>query len=105
MGLGESLCFSAMPAMSRAIWSAPPPVPAGMTNSIGRVGSQAACAGTAPATSAHTASTRSAITLMWQSSSALRKASPYTTRRGQAPFHAMTPPCAADPALAGRPVD
>jgi hypothetical protein len=30
-----------MPAISRAIWSAPPPVPAGMTNSIGFVGSQA----------------------------------------------------------------
>ena len=41
IGRGESLCFSAMPAMRRAIWSAPPPVPAGMTNSIGLVGSQA----------------------------------------------------------------
>src|SRR5687768_111176 len=41
MGRGVSLCFSATPAMSRAIWSAPPPVPAGMTNSIGLVGSQA----------------------------------------------------------------
>src|SRR5262245_34871561 len=40
-GRGESLCFSAMPAISRAIWSAPPPVPAGMTNSMGFVGSQA----------------------------------------------------------------
>ena len=40
-GRGESLCFSAIPAMRRAIWSAPPPVPAGMTNSIGLVGSQA----------------------------------------------------------------
>src|SRR5881409_3164565 len=40
-GRGESLCFSAMPAISRAIWSAPPPVPAGTTNSIGLVGSQA----------------------------------------------------------------
>src|SRR5712692_8320657 len=34
-GRGESLCFSAMPEMRRAIWSAPPPVPAGITNSIG----------------------------------------------------------------------
>src|SRR5262245_57605550 len=41
-GLGESLCFSAMPAMSRAIWSAPPPVPAGTTNSMGFEGSHAA---------------------------------------------------------------
>ncbi len=41
-GLGESLCFSAMPAMRRAIWSAPPPVPAGTTNSTGLVGSHAA---------------------------------------------------------------
>src|SRR5437773_1154801 len=40
-GRGESLCFSAMPAMRRAIWSAPPPAPAGITNSIGLVGSQA----------------------------------------------------------------
>src|SRR5262249_28842723 len=41
-GFGESSCFSAMPAMSRAIWSAPPPVPAGTTNSIGLAGSHAA---------------------------------------------------------------
>src|SRR2546427_1800724 len=41
-GRGESLCFSAMPEIRRAIWSAPPPVPAGTTNSIGFVGSQAA---------------------------------------------------------------
>mgnify|MGYP003693951723 CR=1 FL=1 len=43
-GTRESLCFSAMPAIRRAIWSAPPPVPAGTTNSMGLVGSQAACA-------------------------------------------------------------
>src|SRR6266487_5714757 len=30
--------------MTRAIWSAPPPVPAGTMNSTGRVGSQAAAA-------------------------------------------------------------
>src|SRR2546422_339879 len=46
-GRGESLCFSAMPEIRRAIWSAPPPVPAGTTNSIGFVGSQAAPAGAA----------------------------------------------------------
>src|SRR5712692_2005245 len=44
IGRGESLCFSAMPAMRRAIWSAPPPVPAGVTNSMGLVGSHAAWA-------------------------------------------------------------
>src|SRR5262245_60206235 len=47
-GRGESLCFSAIPAISRAIWSAPPPVPAGITNSMGLVGSQAAWAGRGP---------------------------------------------------------
>ena len=41
MGRGENLCFSAMPAMRRAIWSAPPPVPAGITNSMGLLGSHA----------------------------------------------------------------
>src|SRR2546421_5157789 len=45
IGRGESLCFSAMPWMSRAIWSAPPPVPAGTTNSMGLVGSHAAAGG------------------------------------------------------------
>src|SRR3989441_3460738 len=45
MGRGVSLCFSAMPWMRRAIWSAPPPVPAGTTNSICLVGSHAAAAG------------------------------------------------------------
>jgi hypothetical protein len=38
------LCLLTMPWMVRAIWSAPPPVPAGMMNSTGRVGSHAACA-------------------------------------------------------------
>src|SRR5882724_286810 len=51
IGRGESLCFSAMPEIRRAIWSAPPPVPAGTTNSIGFVGSQAAPAGAAASTS------------------------------------------------------
>ncbi len=41
------LCLVMMPWMVRAIWSAPPPVPAGMMNSTGRVGSQAALAGIA----------------------------------------------------------
>src|SRR6478736_2586103 len=35
------LCLATMPWMKRAIWSAPPPVPAGMTNSTVLVGSQA----------------------------------------------------------------
>ena len=34
------LCLVTMPWMVRAIWSAPPPVPAGTMNSTGRVGSQ-----------------------------------------------------------------
>src|SRR3972149_11588306 len=58
MGRGESLCFSVMPAMRRAIWSAPPPVPAGMTNSMGFVGSHAAWARLPPPqTSARTSRT------------------------------------------------
>src|SRR5688572_23947799 len=39
-----SLCLTMMPWIRRAIWSAPPPVPAGMTNSTGLLGSQAAWA-------------------------------------------------------------
>ena len=39
------LCLVTMPWMVRAMMSAPPPVPAGMMNSIGRVGSQADRAG------------------------------------------------------------
>jgi hypothetical protein len=39
--MGDSVCVSAKPAMRGAIWSALSPVPAGMTNSIGVVGSQA----------------------------------------------------------------
>src|SRR5918995_7084928 len=39
------LCLATMPWMARAIWSAPPPVPAGMMNSTFLVGSQdCACA-------------------------------------------------------------
>ena len=33
------LCLTMMPWINRAIWSAPPPVPAGTTNSTGLVGS------------------------------------------------------------------
>src|SRR6185369_13364082 len=40
-----SLYLMTMPCIRRAIWSAPPPVPAGITNSTGLVGSQAAKAG------------------------------------------------------------
>src|SRR5262249_16728631 len=36
------LCLDTIPCTSRAIWSAPPPVPAGTTNSTGLVGSHAA---------------------------------------------------------------
>ena len=39
------LCLVTMPWMVRAIWSAPPPVPAGTMNSTGRTGSHAAEAG------------------------------------------------------------
>src|SRR2546426_639185 len=61
-GRGESLCFSAMPAIRRAIWSAPPPVPAGTTNSIGLVGSQAAAeAGTALSSARTSATTASSF--------------------------------------------
>jgi hypothetical protein len=42
MGCAESLFFATTPWMKRAIWSAPPPVPAGTTNSIGLDGTQAA---------------------------------------------------------------
>src|SRR6476620_11278587 len=36
-----SLCLTMIPWIRRAIWSAPPPVPAGTTNSSGLLGSQA----------------------------------------------------------------
>ena len=38
------LCLAMTPCRKRAIWSAPPPVPAGTTNSTGLVGSHAAYA-------------------------------------------------------------
>src|SRR5262245_9269500 len=40
-GRGDSLYLSTIGAINRAIWSAPPPVPAGTTNSMGLVGSHA----------------------------------------------------------------
>ena len=36
-----SLCLTMIPWIRRAIWSAPPPVPAGTTNSTGLLGSHA----------------------------------------------------------------
>ncbi len=42
MGCFMSLFFAMMPWITRAIWSAPPPVPAGTMNSTVFVGSQAA---------------------------------------------------------------
>src|SRR6478672_7024955 len=42
MGCFISLFFTMMPCIRRAIWSAPPPVPAGTTNSTGLLGSHAA---------------------------------------------------------------
>src|SRR5712692_29842 len=56
-GCGESLCFSTTPLISRAIWSAPPPVPAGMTNSIGLFGCQARAGSAANAAAANTIET------------------------------------------------
>src|SRR4026209_1147671 len=66
IGRGESLCFSTIPAMRRAIWSAPPPVPAGMTNSMGLVGSQAASAGEHRNTTATRAGISAAIRRQWR---------------------------------------
>jgi hypothetical protein len=40
-GFGERLYFEMSGEMNRAIWSAPPPEPAGTTNSTGLVGCQA----------------------------------------------------------------
>src|SRR3989454_12094256 len=85
-GRGESLCFSAMPEIRRAIWSAPPPVPAGTTNSIGFVGSQAAPAGAA-ATSMRT-SARAVLRAMAHSFRRARLQSwlrPKTERAGPRP--------------------
>ena len=55
-----SLCLMMMPCIRRAIWSAPPPVPAGITNSTGLVGSQAAKAGVAAASARAAAVDRTA---------------------------------------------
>src|SRR5512135_3433901 len=40
-GVGQSLYFEMRGEMNRAIWSAPPPDPAGTTNSTGLLGCQA----------------------------------------------------------------
>src|SRR5262249_10543824 len=45
IAVGIRLCLVTMPWITRAIWSAPPPVPAGTMNSTGRVGCHAALAG------------------------------------------------------------
>src|SRR6478672_6264418 len=54
-----SLCLTMMPWIRRAIWSAPPPVPAGTTNSTGLVGSHPAAHADpcAPSTAAAPATT------------------------------------------------
>ena len=44
MGCFIRLFLATTPWMKRAIWSAPPPLPAGTTNSTGLVGSQALAA-------------------------------------------------------------
>ena len=49
------LCLTMTPWIRRAIWSAPPPVPAGTMNSTGLVGSHAAIAGPATSRQAATA--------------------------------------------------
>ena len=52
------LCLATMPWTARAIWSAPPPVPAGMMNSTLLVGSHALAAGTWTNDTASAAATR-----------------------------------------------
>src|SRR5262245_32172063 len=89
MGRGESLCFSAAPAIRRAIWSAPPPVPAGTTSSMGRVGAHAAPAGDAIAAPSPTSRAISAARLMCDVLLlGLEEDFDRQTNRGQAPFHA-----------------
>src|SRR6476660_7056280 len=52
----DSACLLMMPCITRAIWSAPPPVPAGTMISIGWLGSHAAAgAGDSARTPAHAA--------------------------------------------------
>ena len=60
-----SLCLMTMPWIRRAIWSAPPPVPAGTTNSTGLVGSQAACAAGAMASKAEASAPATAVTTLF----------------------------------------
>ena len=61
IGFGISLCFCTMPWIIRAIWSAPPQVPAGMMNSTGLVGCQAASAPAANTTEPNPASIKAEI--------------------------------------------
>ncbi len=53
-----NLYLMTMPCSSRPIWSAPPPVPAGITNSTGLVGSHARAGVGAMAASARTAAAK-----------------------------------------------
>ena len=62
-----SLCLTMMPWIRRAIWSAPPPVPAGTTNSTGLVGSQAANAGAASANAQQRQAPRGAWSFQYSS--------------------------------------
>ena len=55
MGCEVSLFLAATPWIKRAIWSAPPPVPAGTTNSMGLVGSHAKAGAIAAASASATA--------------------------------------------------
>src|SRR6266850_5205950 len=96
IGRGESLCFSAMPWITRAIWSAPPPVPAGTTNSIGLVGSQATAETGTTINSVKTSATTTASSFIARSfarsqASGLCRmeyaSNTYTTRKGRVPFH------------------
>ena len=50
IGCFVRLCLATTPWMKRAIWSAPPPVPAGMMNWMGLVGSHAWRGGGTPQT-------------------------------------------------------
>jgi hypothetical protein len=78
-----NLCFTMMPWIRRAIWSAPPPVPAGTTNSTGLAGSQAwADAVPASVAAAPAASTRRPVQRATQRAMG---------KKGSAAFIAMSP--------------
>ena len=70
------LCLVTMPWIVRAIWSAPPPVPAGTMNSTGRTGSQAAAAGTLPAQRAATEASATRKTEFFMYFSPVRSSAP-----------------------------